>query len=87
MKSSYLRVSAALACAVLLSACGGDDGQLLLGGTISGVTNDELVLMRSTAGRIPASATARESTMTESICELISCTAGSVRSSAGMKMV
>ena len=44
MKSSYLRVSAALACAVLLSACGGDDGQLLLGGTISGVTKPGMVL-------------------------------------------
>jgi hypothetical protein len=44
MKSSYLRVSAALACAVLLTACGGDDGQLLLGGTIVGVTKPGLVL-------------------------------------------
>ncbi|MEW7848036.1 hypothetical protein AB2N08_04985 [Massilia aurea] len=44
MKSSYLRASAALACAVLLTACGGDDGQLLLGGTISGVTKTGMVL-------------------------------------------
>ena len=44
MKSSYLRVSAALACAVLLSACGGDDGQLLLAGTIVGVTKPGMVL-------------------------------------------
>lgn len=44
MKSSYLRASAALACAALLSACGGDDGQLLLGGTISGVTKTGMVL-------------------------------------------
>jgi len=44
MKSSYLRASAALACAVLLTACGGDDGQLLLGGTISGVTKPGMVV-------------------------------------------
>jgi len=44
MKSSYLRASAALACAVLLTACGGDDGQLLLGGQISGVTKPGMVL-------------------------------------------
>jgi hypothetical protein len=44
MKSSYLRASAALACAVLLTACGGDDGQLLLAGTISGVTKPGMVL-------------------------------------------
>ena len=45
MKSSYLRASAALACAVVLTACGGDDGQLLLAGTISGVTKPGMVLM------------------------------------------
>lgn len=44
MKSSYLRASAALACAALLSACGGDDGQLLLGGQISGVTKPGMIL-------------------------------------------
>lgn len=44
MKSSYLRAGAALACAVALTACGGDDGQLLLGGQISGVTKAGLVL-------------------------------------------
>lgn len=44
MKSSYLRACAALACAVALSACGGSDGQLYLGGQISGVTKAGLVL-------------------------------------------
>lgn len=44
MKSSYLRAGAALACAVALTACGGSDGQLLLGGQISGVTKTGLVL-------------------------------------------
>ena len=47
MKSSYLRASAALACAVVLTACGGDDGQLLLAGTISGVTKPGMVLMNN----------------------------------------
>lgn len=44
MKNSYLRAGAALACAVALSACGGSDGQLLLGGTVYGVTKTGLVL-------------------------------------------
>ncbi|MBD8658339.1 hypothetical protein IFT68_22245 [Oxalobacteraceae sp. CFBP 13730] len=44
MKSSYLRASAALACAAVLTACGGGDGQLLLGGQISGVTKPGMVL-------------------------------------------
>lgn len=44
MKSSYLRAGAALACAVALSACGGSDGQLYLGGQFSGVTKTGLVL-------------------------------------------
>lgn len=44
MKSFYLRAGAALACAVALTACGGDDGQLLLGGQISGITKTGLVL-------------------------------------------
>jgi len=44
MKNSYLRAGAALACALALSACGGDDGELLLGGYMSGVTKTGLVL-------------------------------------------
>ena len=44
MKSSYLRAGAALACAVALSACGGSDGQLVLGGSFVGVTKTGLVL-------------------------------------------
>lgn len=44
MKSSYLRAGAALACAVALTACGGDDGQLMLGGQFVGVTKAGLVL-------------------------------------------
>jgi hypothetical protein len=50
MKSSYLRVGvAALACALGLSACGGSSGQLLLGGVVSGVTKDTLVLQNNGA--------------------------------------
>jgi len=44
MKSSYLRAGAALACAIALSGCGGGDGDLLLGGTVYGVTKEGLVL-------------------------------------------
>lgn len=44
MKSFYLRAGAALACAVALSACGGSDGQLELGGTFQGVTKAGLVV-------------------------------------------
>lgn len=44
MKSSYLRAGAALACAVALTACGGSDGQLVLGGQFAGVTKPGLVL-------------------------------------------
>jgi hypothetical protein len=57
MKSSYLRAGAALACAVALSACGGSDGELLLGGSFAGVTKPGLVLMNNGGNRleIPAS--------------------------------
>ena len=44
MKSSYLRAGAALACALTLSACGGSDGNMVLGGQFSGVTKTGLVL-------------------------------------------
>jgi hypothetical protein len=48
MKSSYLRVgAAALACALGLSACGGSSGQLLLGGYVSGLTKETLVLQNN----------------------------------------
>lgn len=45
MKKTYLRAGvAAMACALGLSACGGSSGQLVLGGYISGLTKDSLVL-------------------------------------------
>lgn len=44
MKSFYLRAGAALACAAVLTACGGSDGQLILGGDFEGVTKTGLVL-------------------------------------------
>ena len=47
MKSSYLRAGAALACALMLSACGGSDGNMLLGGQFRGVTKTGLVLQNN----------------------------------------
>ncbi|MBQ5948527.1 hypothetical protein [Massilia sp. ST3] len=45
MKSSKLRAGAVLACTLALTACGGgDDGQLAIGGSFSGVTKTGLVL-------------------------------------------
>jgi hypothetical protein len=44
MKSSTLRAGIALACALGLSACGGGSGDLYLGGSVSGITKDGLVL-------------------------------------------
>ncbi|MCD2514815.1 hypothetical protein LQ564_00630 [Massilia sp. G4R7] len=44
MKSSYLRAGAALACALALSACGGSDGNMVVGGSYYGVTKPGLVL-------------------------------------------
>lgn len=47
MKSSYLRAGAALACALALSACGGSDGDLYVGGTFTGVTKPGLVVQNN----------------------------------------
>jgi hypothetical protein len=47
MKSSTLRAGAALACALVLSACGGSDGDLLISGEFSGVTKPGLVLQNN----------------------------------------
>lgn len=45
MKNLYLRSAVALACALSLAACGGDDnGTMQLGGTVDGVTIAGLVL-------------------------------------------
>jgi hypothetical protein len=50
MKRSTLRTGAAtLACALALSGCGGSSGQLLLGGVISGVTKESVVLQNNGA--------------------------------------
>lgn len=52
MKSSYLRAGLALLCAVILSACGGNSGNLQLSGTItySGVAKPGLVLINKSNG-------------------------------------
>ncbi len=47
MKSSYMRAGAALACALALSACGGGDGDRVIGGAFSGVTKPGLVLQNN----------------------------------------
>ena len=50
MKRSTLRTGAlTLACALALSGCGGSSGQLLLGGVISGVTKESVVLQNNNA--------------------------------------
>ena len=61
MKSSYLRPGLALLCAALLNACGGgNNGNLLLSGTISGLTKPDLVLINNKTGEklpVPANST------------------------------
>jgi hypothetical protein len=47
MKSLTLRSSVALACALSLAGCGGGSGNLLLGGTITGLSKDGLVLQNN----------------------------------------
>jgi hypothetical protein len=50
MKKTYLRTGvAALACALGLSACGGSGGELVLGGNISGLTKESVVLQNNGA--------------------------------------
>jgi hypothetical protein len=44
MKFSSVRLIVAMACAVILAACGGSNGTLVLGGTITGLTKSGLVL-------------------------------------------
>lgn len=50
MKSLILRSSVALACALSLAACGGGNGNLLLGGSVVGLTKPGLVLQNKTTG-------------------------------------
>lgn len=47
MNSKILRFMLALACAVGLVACGGSNGTLVLGGSITGLTKDGLVLQNN----------------------------------------
>lgn len=61
MKSSYLRAGAALACALALSACGGSDGDLGLGGSFSGVTKPGLVLQNNGGSDLTIAPTANGS--------------------------
>ena len=60
MKSSILRTGLALACAVSLASCGGGNtGTLYLAGSVSGVTQDGLVLQNNGGNDlvVPAGAT------------------------------
>ena len=50
MKSSYLRAGLALLCAVILSACGGNNGSLALSGSVNGLTKTGLVLINKGNG-------------------------------------
>jgi hypothetical protein len=50
MKRIYLRAGVALACALALAGCGGDNGNLLLGGTVSGLAKEGLVLQNTKNG-------------------------------------
>lgn len=59
MKNLYLRSCVAVACALGLAACGGDNGNLLLGGSVSGLTKSGLILQNNGGSdlAVPAGAT------------------------------
>jgi hypothetical protein len=59
MKSLTLRSSVALACALSLAGCGGGSGNLLLGGSVIGLSRDGLVLQNN--GGAPLAITAGQS--------------------------
>lgn len=56
MKSLYLRAVMAIVCAVGLAACGGGSGTLVLGGTVSGLVKDGLVLTNNNADTVTIAA-------------------------------
>jgi len=56
MKNLTLRASVALACALSLAACGGSSGNLLLGGSVVGLTKPGLVLQNRTGPLLPVAA-------------------------------
>lgn len=56
MKSLYLRAIMAIACAIGLAACGGSSGNLILGGTITGLTKDGLVLTNNNSQTVTVAA-------------------------------
>lgn len=69
MKSSYLRPGLALLCAALLNACGGgNNGNLMLSGTITGLTKPDLVLINNKTGeKLPVPANSATFTFTKLI--------------------
>jgi hypothetical protein len=58
MKSLFLRSGLTLACALTLAACGGSSGNLVLGGVVSGLTRDGLVLQNNGANDLTVAANA-----------------------------
>lgn len=56
MKSLFLRSGAVLACALTLAACGGSGGNLVLSGTVIGLTRDGLVLQNNGANDLTVAA-------------------------------
>jgi hypothetical protein len=56
MKSMYLRFCVAMACALGLAACGGNSGNLLLGGHVIGLTRDGLVVQNNGGTPFPVPA-------------------------------
>jgi len=52
MIRSHLRAGIALACALGLSACGGGDGDLYIGGSVSGNTKDGLAVTNNDGPRL-----------------------------------
>lgn len=59
MIRSPLRAGLALACALSLSACGGGDGNLYVGGSVVGNTKDGLVLTNNDGPRLEVAAGAK----------------------------
>jgi hypothetical protein len=56
MKFSSVRLIVALTCAVILAACGGSSGTLVLGGTITGLTKSGLVLTNNNSATLSVAA-------------------------------
>ncbi len=65
MKKLSLRSCVVLACALALAACGAGSSNLILGGTIIGLTKDGLVLTNGTKSTLPVTANTTTFSFTE----------------------